>query len=262
MVISTSNTVSSSDKVDEGTTKVISATWTSNLKSTWEDIPNFFFDVSDLKEGYFVKLTTHLNVGGPALSLNSWFRWTVLVDLGGGSSKKTYIHNRLVTVGTSRFRSGFGCQLMKHKEAFSTISNQTFYLIPKDCVGKKVKFNLQVKQTDGFGVSINKVSASGDLDAIWNSYTMSSITIQKILGTMTESDSTYHVAEYKPSGNDAVSNDNRSLRLVDVWEILDSKPPTTTKAPLPNKPTVTPRGKSTTTQPPTTTQAPSPPPTR
>ena len=98
MVISNNND-SISDKVDEGTTKVISATWTSNLKSKWEDIPNFFFDVSDLKEGYFVKLTTHLNVGGPASSLNSWFRWTVSIDLGGGSTKRTYIQNRLQSLG-------------------------------------------------------------------------------------------------------------------------------------------------------------------
>ena len=42
MVISSYNYTSSpNEEVDQGTTKVISATWTSNLKNKWEDIPNF-----------------------------------------------------------------------------------------------------------------------------------------------------------------------------------------------------------------------------
>ena len=72
---------------------------------------------------------------------------------------------------------------------------------------------------------------------------------------MSESDSPYHVAEYKPGGNDRTSDSNRSVRLVDVWKTITKEPPTTTQAPTTTKAPTTTQA-PTTTKAPTTTQAP------
>ena len=170
------------------TNKIVSTiTWLTD--SPWQDLSNYYANFNNPTVGNVVKLVTYLQVSNDQHGGNLWCRWVVnIINPVTNNVEKTHI----IQVNTTnsfflgkRFRSGFGIQLAPDYENIATLSNASFFKVVDK--NKLHKFQLQTRVTDGGTFTVNHIS--NNIDANWNSYTVSSIEVQEIAGLKLDTNS-------------------------------------------------------------------------
>ena len=170
------------------TNKIISnIAWLTD--SPWQDLSNYYVNFNYPTVGNVVKLVTYLQVSNDKQGGNLWCRWVVNII---NPVTKNVENTRIIQVNTTssillgnRFRSGFGIQLAPDYENIATLSNASFFTVVDK--NKLHKFQLQVRVTDGGTFTVN--SLANNINADWNSYTVSIIEVQEIAGLKLDTNS-------------------------------------------------------------------------
>ena len=170
------------------TNKIISnIAWLTD--SPWQDLPNYFVNFNYPTVGNVVKLVTYLQVSNDKNGGNLWCRWVANII---NPVTKNVENTRIIQVNTTssillgnRFRSGFGIQLAPDYENIATLSNASFFTVVDK--NKLHKFQLQVRVTDGGTFTVNSIA--NNINADWNSYTVSIIEVQEIAGLKLDTNS-------------------------------------------------------------------------
>ena len=170
------------------TNKIISnIAWLTD--SPWQDLSNYYVNFNYPTVGNVVKLVTYLQVSNDRNGGNLWCRWVVNII---NPVTKNVENTRIIQVNTTssillgkRFRSGFGIQLAPDYENIATLSNASFFTVVDK--NKLHKFQLQVRVTDGGTFTVN--SLANNINADWNSYTVSIIEVQEIAGLKLDTNS-------------------------------------------------------------------------
>ena len=170
------------------TNKIISnIAWLTD--SPWQDLSNYYVNFNYPTVGNVVKLVTYLQVSNDKNGGNLWCRWVANII---NPVTKNVENTRIIQVNTTssillgkRFRSGFGIQLAPDYENIATLSNASFFTVVDK--NKLHKFQLQVRVTDGGTFTVN--SLANNINADWNSYTVSIIEVQEIAGLKLDTNS-------------------------------------------------------------------------
>ena len=170
------------------TNKIISnIAWLTD--SPWQDLSNYYVNFNYPTVGNVVKLVTYLQVSNDKNGGNLWCRWVANII---NPVTKNVENTRILQVNTTssillgkRFRSGFGIQLAPDYENIATLSNASFFTVVDK--NKLHKFQLQVRVTDGGTFTVN--SLANNINADWNSYTVSIIEVQEIAGLKLDTNS-------------------------------------------------------------------------
>ena len=170
------------------TNKIISnIAWLTD--SPWQDLSNYYVNFNYPTVGNVVKLVTYLQVSNDKQGGNLWCRWVVNII---NPVTKNVENTRIIQVNTTssillgnRFRSGFGIHLAPDYENIATLSNASFFTVVDK--NKLHKFQLQVRVTDGGTFTVN--SLANNINADWNSYTVSIIEVQEIAGLKLDTNS-------------------------------------------------------------------------
>ena len=170
------------------TNKIISTiAWLTD--GPWQDLLNYYVNFNQPTVGNVVKLLTYLQTSNDKNGGNLWCRWVVYII---NPVTKKVENTRIIQVNTTnsfflgkRFRSGFGIQLAPDYENIATLSNASFFKVVDK--NKLHKFQLQTRVTDGGTVTVNHIA--NNIDADWNSYTVSSIEVQEIAGLKLDTNS-------------------------------------------------------------------------
>ena len=170
------------------TNKIISnIAWLTD--SPWQDLSNYYVNFNYPTVGNVVKLVTYLQVSNDKQGGNLWCRWVANII---NPVTKNVENTRIIQVNTTssillgnRFRSGFGIQLAPDYENIATLSNASFFTVVDK--NKLHKFQLQVRVTDGGTFTVN--SLANNINADWNSYTVSIIEVQEIAGLKLDTNS-------------------------------------------------------------------------
>ena len=155
----------------------------------WQDLTNYYVNFNHPTVSNVVKLVTNLQVSNDKQGGNLWCRWVVnIINPVTNNVEKTHII-QVNAVNSfflgKRFRSGFGIQLAPDYENIATLANASFFkVVDKD---KLHKFQLQTRVTDGGTFTVNHIA--NNIDADWNSYTVSSIEVQEIAGLKLDTNS-------------------------------------------------------------------------
>ena len=170
------------------TNKIISnIAWLTD--SPWQDLSNYYVNFNNPTVGNVVKLVTYLQVGNDQNGGNLWCRWVVnIINPVTNNVEKTHIIQVNTTSSIllgNRFRSGFGLQLAPDYENIATLSNASFFTVVDK--NKLHKFQLQVRVTDGGTFTVNSIA--NNINADWNSYTVSIIEVQEIAGLKLDTNS-------------------------------------------------------------------------
>ena len=170
------------------TNKIISnIAWLTD--SPWQDLSNYYVNFNYPTVGNVVKLVTYLQVSNDKNGGNLWCRWVANII---NPVTKNVENTRIIQVNTTssillgnRFRSGFGIQLAPDYENIATLSNASFFTVVDK--NKLHKFQLQVRVSDGGTFTVN--SLANNINADWNSYTVSIIEVQEIAGLKLDTNS-------------------------------------------------------------------------
>ena len=170
------------------TNKIISnIAWLTD--SPWQDLSNYYVNFNYPTVGNVVKLVTYLQVSNDKQGGNLWCRWVANII---NPVTKNVENTRIIQVNTTnsillgkRFRSSFGIQLAPDYENIATLSNASFFTVVDK--NKLHKFQLQVRVTDGGTFTVN--SLANNINADWNSYTVSIIEVQEIAGLKLDTNS-------------------------------------------------------------------------
>ena len=170
------------------TNKIISnIAWLTD--SPWQDLSNYYVNFNYPTVGNVVKLVTYLQVSNDKNGGNLWCRWVANII---NPVTKNVENTRIIQVNTTssillgnRFRSSFGLQLAPDYENIATLSNASFFTVVDK--NKLHKFQLQVRVTDGGTFTVNSIA--NNINADWNSYTVSIIEVQEIAGLKLDTNS-------------------------------------------------------------------------
>ena len=155
----------------------------------WQDLSNYYVNFNYPTVGNIGKLVTYLQVSNDKNGGNLWCRWVANII---NPVTKNVENTRIIQVNTTssillgnRFRSGFGIQLAPDYENIVTLSNASFFTVVDK--NKLHKFQLQVRVTDGGTFTVNSIA--NNINADWNSYTVSIIEVQEIAGLKLDTNS-------------------------------------------------------------------------